>query len=178
MSQAVTKHRKIIKRIWLELYHWSWNENAPKYISRALSGENNRNFQQNFSLLSNPNKRHTLFDKFSLYFCDANEGLVFMCVCVCMWRYRFVLNRGAFKIGHVIESESSKKEHTMHWMECEQKREIIYLMLFARICHFFLSFSLFLFIHTFHINITHLALVSLECVHWQYILSDTQRTQK
>lgn len=101
-----------------------------------------------------------------------------LCVCVCMWRYRFVLNRGAFKIGHVIESESSKKEHTMHWMECEQKREIIYLMLFARICHFFLSFSLFLFIHTFHINITHLALVSLECVHWQYILSDTQRTQK
>lgn len=71
-----------------------------------------------------------------------------LCVCVCMWRYRFVLNQGAFKIGHVIESESSKKEHTMHWMNGMRAKKGNYLFDVVRSHLPFFPLFLSLFVHS------------------------------
>lgn len=65
-----------------------------------------------------------------------------------MWRYRFVLNRGAFKIGHVIESESSKKEHTMHWMNGMRAKKGNYLFDVVRSHLPFFPLFLSLFVHS------------------------------
>lgn len=88
--------------------------------------ENNRNFQQNFSLLCNPNKRRTHFSiKFTfrcfLFVFPVIGGRSTM---VC-W-HCFVLNRSEFQIGHVMSLNFKIQQNSLR---CTT--EIIYLILFA-----------------------------------------------